>query len=216
MSIIQFICENKTIQAFINVMGETEDMEGLIKRAILAGILVGIGVAVNISVENRYIGAMLFSFALLTIIKCSLNLYTGKIGFYQTQKPADLVIMLIFNLAGVLLPTLGVALCRESAYEAIVTASVAKFGNSLAVLFVYGILCGVLMFVAVYAKDTVITVFCIMIFILSGFEHCIADFIYLVLNFSPENLIKFAAIILGNSVGSIAVHFLVSEKGGLQ
>ena len=72
------------------------------------------------------------------------------------------------------------------------------------------------MFVAVYAKDTVITVFCIMIFILSGFEHCIADFIYLVLNFSPENLIKFAAIILGNSVGSIAVHFLVSEKGGLQ
>lgn len=187
-------------------------MEGLIKRAILAGILVGIGVVANVSIENRYIGAMLFSFALLTIIKCSLNLYTGKIGFYQTQNPVNLIIMLFFNLAGVLLPTLGIALCRESVYEAIVTVSVSKFGNSLDVLFVYGILCGVLMFVAVYAKDTVITVFCIMIFILSGFEHCIADFIYLVLNFSPESLIKFAAIILGNSVGSMAVNFLVSEK----
>lgn len=187
-------------------------MEQLIKRAILAGILVGIGVVVNISVENRYIGAMLFSFALLTIIKCSLNLYTGKIGFYQTQKPVNLAIMLMFNLVGVSLPTLGIALCRESAYEAIVTASNAKFGNSLLSLFIYGILCGVLMFIAVYAKDTVITVFCIMIFILSGFEHCIADFIYLVLNFSAGNFVKFAAIVLGNSIGSMFIHFLVSEK----
>lgn len=187
-------------------------MEQLIKRAVLAGILVGIGVVVNSSVDNRYIGAMLFSFALLTIIKCSLNLYTGKIGFYQSQKPGNLAVMLCFNLVGVLFPTLGVALCRESVYEAIVTASAVKFGNTVVQLLVYGILCGVLMFVAVYAKDTVITVFCIMIFILSGFEHCIADFIYLVLNFSPEHLVKFAVIILGNSVGSIAIHFLVCEK----
>lgn len=187
-------------------------MEQLIKKSILAGILVGIGVVVNLSVDNRYIGALLFSFALLTIIKCSLNLYTGKIGFYSSQKPKNLAVMLLFNLAGVLLPTLGMALCRKSVYQAIVTASAAKFANGALPLLVYGMLCGVMMFVAVYAKDTVITVFCIMIFILSGFEHCIADFIYLVLNFSPGNFVKFAVIVLGNSVGSIAVHVLVSEK----
>ena len=187
-------------------------MEQFIKKSVLAGILVGIGVVVNVSVDNRYIGALLFSFALLTIIKCELNLYTGKIGFYQSQKPGNLAIMLCFNLAGALLPTLGMAFCREPVYEAIVTASAVKFGNDAVQLFVYGMLCGVLMFVAVYAKDTVITVFCIMIFILSGFEHCIADFIYLVLNFSPGHLIKFAVIILGNSIGSIFIHTLVSER----
>lgn len=29
---------------------------------------------------------------------------------------------------------------------------------------------------AVYCKKMLITVFCIMVFILSGYEHCIADF----------------------------------------
>lgn len=187
-------------------------MQGLIKQSLLSGILVGIGVVINTSSSNRYAGAMLFSLALLTIIKCSLKLYTGKIGFYKTEKGKDLFVMLIFNLAGALIPTLSVALCRESVYETIVTASDAKFENSFGALFLYGALCGVLMFIAVYTKETIITVFCIMVFILSGYEHCIADFIYLVLNFSLENFGKFLVIILGNSAGSIAAHFLIEDK----
>lgn len=187
-------------------------MQGLIKQSILSGILVGIGVIINTSSSNKYIGAMLFSLALLTIIKCSLKLYTGKIGFYKTEKAKNLFIMLVCNLAGALIPTLSVALCRESVYETIVAASEVKFGNSFAALFLYGALCGVLMFIAVYTKETIITVFCIMVFILSGYEHCIADFIYLVLNFSIENCGKFILIILGNSAGSIATHFLIEEK----
>lgn len=177
-------------------------MKNLIKQSLLSGILVGIGVIINTSSSNKYVGAMLFSLALLTIIKCSLKLYTGKIGFYKTEKAEDLFVMLIFNLVGALIPTLSVALCRESVYETIVSASGAKFQNSFGALFLYGALCGVLMFIAVYTKDTVITIFCIMVFILSGYEHCIADFIYLALNFSMENCVKFILIIMGNSVGS--------------
>lgn len=187
-------------------------MAEVIKKAVLAGILVGIGVMINISVDNRYVGALLFSFALLTIIKCELNLYTGKIGFYWSQKPKELVVILLFNLAGVVIPTLGVAVCRKEAYTAIIETSAVKFGHTFTELFVYGVFCGVLMYVASYAKDTVITIFCIMIFILSGYEHCIADFIYLVLNFSVAHLMKFAVILLGNSAGSIATNFLMETK----
>ncbi len=187
-------------------------MESLIKRSILSGILVGIGVIINTTSSNKYIGAMLFSLALLTIIKCSLKLYTGRIGFYKTEKAKHLFVMLVCNLAGALIPTLSVALCRESVYETIAAASEIKFGNSFAALFLYGALCGVLMFIAVYSKDTIITIFCIMVFILSGYEHCIADFIYLILNFSIENCGKFTVIILGNSIGSMATHFLIEEK----
>ena len=188
------------------------EMVQFIKKAILAGILVGIGVIGNSSVENRYIGAMLFSVALLAILKCELNLYTGKCGFYWLQKPKDLAIMLFFNLLGVLVPTLAVAACRKEVYGIVVDVSAVKFGQTWTELFLYGMLCGVLMFVAAYAKDTVITVFCIMTFILSGYEHCIADFIYLILNFSAENLIKFAGILRGNSVGALGSGFLVSDS----
>ncbi len=187
-------------------------MEKLIKQSVLSGMLVGIGVVIHAVSSDKVIGAMLFSFALLTIIKCNLKLYTGKIGFYKSESAKSLCCMLVFNLIGVLIPTLSISLCRESVYETIVDVSAVKFGNDLTVVFLYGLFCGVLMFIAVYAKDTVITIFCIMIFILSGFEHCIADFIYLVLNFSPENCIKFLTIILGNSAGSIAAHFLTGEK----
>ena len=59
------------------------------------------------------------------------------------------------------------------------------------------------MFIAVSCKDTIITIFCVMIFILSGYEHCVADFPYLIVNGSIENVLKFICIILGNSIGSI-------------
>ena len=55
----------------------------IIKQSILSGVLVGLGVALQIQVQNTYIGAMLFSIALLVIIECDLKLYTGKIGFFK-------------------------------------------------------------------------------------------------------------------------------------
>lgn len=56
-------------------------MNIIIKKSILAGILIGLGVIINLQSENPIIGALLFSFGLLTIIRMQLNLYTGKIGF---------------------------------------------------------------------------------------------------------------------------------------
>ena len=47
------------------------------RTAILSGILIGIGVIINTFSQNKYIGAMLFAFALLTIIKLQLQLFTG-------------------------------------------------------------------------------------------------------------------------------------------
>ena len=47
-----------------------------------------------------------------------------------------------------------------------------------------------------------------MIFILIGAEHCIADFPYLLFNFSIINIIKFISIIIGNSIGAILIERL--------
>ena len=187
-------------------------MNTIIRQSILSGMLVGIGVVINTMSENRYAGAMLFSLALLTIIHCGLKLYTGKIGFVRTVPAKDLGVMLLGNLEGVLVPTLAIASQRGDVMEKFINVSENKFSASFLAMFIFGCFCGVLMFIAVYCKNTLITVFCIMVFILSGYEHCIADFPYLAVNFSVINAGKFLCVVAGNSVGSIAAHYLKKKK----
>lgn len=182
----------------------------IIKQSILSGILVGLGVVLQIQVQNAYIGAMLFSIALLAIIECDLKLYTGKIGFFRIKETKNLLIILIGNLVGVLIPIF-CSLFKNGFYNRIIEISNVKFANGYIELFLYGLMCGVLMFIAVYCKKPLITVFCIMTFILSGYEHCIADFPYLVFNFNINHLLKFLCIVLGNSLGSISINKLIKS-----
>ena len=65
----------------------------IIKQSILSGVLVGLGVALQIQVQNTYIGAMLFSIALLVIIECDLKLYTGKIGFFKVKETKSNILL---------------------------------------------------------------------------------------------------------------------------
>ena len=150
-------------------------MKTIIRHSILSGFLVGLGVIINTIADNRYIGAMLFSLALLVI------------------------------------PMLMIATQRPEVMETMRGAADKKFSNTFLALFFYGCLCGALMFLAVYCKKMLITVFCIMVFILSGYEHCIADFPYLLLNFSMVNVLKYIMIIAGNSIGSVVIHFLIKK-----
>lgn len=182
-----------------------------IRQSILSGILVGIGVVLQIQIQNPYISAMLFSIALLVIIECDLKLYTGKIGFFKPTEIKNLLIILLSNLLGVIIPIVCL-ISKDGFYERLVEISSIKFSNECFELFLYGIMCGILMFVAVYCKKYIITVFCIMTFILSGYEHCIADFPYLFFNFNINNLLKFFCVILGNSLGSIGINKLIKPK----
>ena len=162
-----------------------------IRQSILSGILVGLGVALQIQVQNAYVGAMLFSVALLVIIECSLKLYTGKIGFFKIKEIKNLLIILFGNFIGVMIPIF-CSVVKSGFYERVIEVSNTKFSNGYLELFLYGLMCGILMFIAVYCKKPIITVFCIMTFILSGYEHCIADFPYLVFNFNIDHLLKYS------------------------
>ncbi len=186
-------------------------MKTTIKHSLLSGILIGLGVALNIQAENPYVGAMLFSIALLVIIECDLKLYTGKIGYIKDIPVKTLLIMLLGNLVGVT-ATLFALFTKSGIYETMLNIAVSKFSAGYAELFVRGFMCGICMFIAVHCKKYLITVFCIMTFILSGYEHCIVDFPYLCINFGMENLIKFILILLGNSLGSIIVNMLIKKK----
>lgn len=180
----------------------------MIKQSILSGLVVGLGVVINTQTDNTYIGAMLFSLGLLTIIECDLKLYTGKIGFINDIPIYNLIQIFLYNLIGVLIPVL-ISCTQNGFFDKVINLSNIKYSNTYFELFLYGLMCGVLMFIAVYCKKPIITILCIMTFILSGYEHCIADFPLLCINFNSENLLKFICIFTGNSLGSIITNKLM-------
>lgn len=183
--------------------------------SILSGILVGIGVIINVLSPNKYIGSMLFSLALLTIIDLQLQLFTGQIGFAIDKKFTfiEYIFMLFYNLLGVsVVVNLYHFIATNASYEQMIKIAANKFTHTHIQLLICGIMCGILMMIAVYCKNMIITIFCIMTFILSGYEHCIASFPFLVFAPSIVNLTKFLMIVIGNSLGSIITNMLI--KGG--
>jgi formate/nitrite transporter FocA (FNT family) len=189
-------------------------MINIIKKSILAGILIGLGVIINLQSEIPAIGALFFSFGLLTIINMQLNLYTGKIGFFAEFNYSRfttvifLITILIFNCIGIA-ATIGLYTLGNQSFIGIISAAAAsKFAKTALTLFINACFCGALINFAVKNKVTILTIFAVMIFILIGAEHCIADFPYLLFNLSPINVLKFAFIVLGNSIGAILIERL--------
>ena len=116
-----------------------------IKKALYAGVLVGIGDIVYTVSGNIYIGAMLFSLALLTIINSKLNLYTGKIGYYKNYTPPFIMKMLAMNFIGVLLVCYLFFISHAGIDESILKIARDKFACHPMDLYDRGILCGMCM-----------------------------------------------------------------------
>lgn len=184
---------------------------------IASGLLVGIGGTVLLSVENREVGAVLFTVALLLICAMGLYLYTGKIGFlaerFSLHTLYELIVGLIGNFLGATFTGLIVRIAKPSIIEKAQAACEARIENGLLRAFLLGYFCGVLMYAAVktYLLGMPIgVIFCIPVFILSGFEHSIADMFYFALAgmFTLDYLCFIAAVVLGNSVGAMFLAIL--------
>lgn len=178
--------------------------QDICKKAILAGILIGFGVIINLKSDDRIIGALLFSFGLLTIIEMQLLLYTGKVGFLSD----NLIPILIFNCIGIAITIFLYSIANSDFNTIIINAANIKFAKGYLTLFINACFCGALIHFAVKNKIKILTIFAIMIFILIGAEHCIADFPYLLYAFSFENVCKFIEIVCGNSMGALIIERL--------
>ena len=186
---------------------------GKIAKGIASGVMISIGCAVYLACADKIVGAVLFSVALLTICYFGFSLYTGKIGFmvlsHGKEETSELLLGLLGNL-------LGVAICGWAlayAFPDMQTAAAAlvqkKITQGYLQTLLRGVFCGVLMFVAVSVfkekKSPIGVLFAIPVFILSGFEHSIADIGYFAvgLNFSIEGFIFIWLVIIGNSLGAM-------------
>lgn len=186
---------------------------------ICAGLMVGIGGCIYLSCENKVVGAVLFSVALLTICYLGMYLYTGKIGMFAedvTVKNALLLpVGLIGNWVGATACGLLASYARPALIETAKKLCEAKLEISPLRVIVLGAFCGILMYSAVkpwVAKQSVFGIFfCIPTFILCGFEHSIADIFYFAAGrvFEPGRVLFITLVVLGNTLGGMLVPFLM-------
>ncbi len=179
------------------------------KTAFAAGVLIGFGVIINTTIINPIIGSLFFSFGLLVIIALKLPLYTGRIGFVNRK---DYPGMLISNLIGVMSTIIVYVSAKPSFTSAITDTSQIKFSKTFMEMFLFAILCGMLIHFAIKAKEYPVTILAIAIFILIGAEHCIADFPFLIFNFTIVNFIKWVLVVIGNSLGAIFAEYITTEN----
>lgn len=191
--------------------------------AVLAGIAIGIGGTVYLSLENKIAGALMFTVGLYTICVHGLNLYTGKAGYLVCQPfsyLADLAVIWCGNLAGTGLAAAAVLHTRlDGIAQLAKTVSQTKIDDRLSGLFLLGIFCGLLMYAAVdgyqKTKCPAILFMGVATFILCGFEHCIADMFYFSLAgvWSGPAMIRILVITLGNTAGGILIPLFKKGNG---
>ena len=199
-----------------------------LRGGVAAGIFIGLAGTVFLSVPDKFAGAFLFGFGLLTIVVCGFKLYTGAIGYLVLQGRAfpaylrSLFFIWAGNFIGTFLVGTALRLSRVGAplAERARNLCLLKSADSWSSLLMLSFFCGVLMFLAVDTfrrKEEVPAVvrmfmvfLCVMVFILSGVEHCIANMYYFSVAgaWGADSLLRTLWMTLGNSLGGFLLPLL--------
>lgn len=175
-----------------------------IYKAIAAGFSIGLGGIAYAMVDNKMFGAFIFSFGLLCVLLRKYKLFTGWVAWAGKKDIKDGITMLCFNLAGACFAGL---LCRGWV-KPLDTMVIAKLSQPFIQTLFRAIGCGVCMYLAVSGfreNFSVYSVFMgVMLFIVAGFEHCIADMFYFAASgaISIQIIPFMVATILGNIIGA--------------
>lgn len=192
-------------------------------NGVFAGILISIGGAVYLACDNKYVGAVLFSVALYCICCQGYSLYTGKICYIPEKHTKQELSILLTGLLGNVIATTAcgyaLAYAIPKLREAGFNACSLKLEQEIPQTFIRAFFCGVLIYLAVdifkKQKTPLGILLCIPTFILSGFEHSVADMFY----FAVSDMVSLKAfvfiwiVVLGNSVGGMLVPLLNSLGG---
>ncbi len=189
--------------------------------AIMAGAFIAMGGVAFLSLNNKIVGAFMFSLGLFAVCTLKYNLFTGKVGYLfcndvKTYLPWCLMVW-VGNLVGSIIVAELVRLTRVA--PGIIEKSTklvqVKADDTLISLFVLGIFCNIMV---VHAVDQYLNnpheigkylgiIMSIMVFILVGFEHSIADMFYIQMArmWNSQTIIALIVITLGNVLGGILI-----------
>lgn len=206
----------------------------ILLSSIFAGWCIVLGTSVYLTIVNnggdnpylfKIIGSMFFGLGLFTIIHFKQWLFTGKVAKVLEKSPwfiIDLVVCLIGNFLGVIMLASLIKLTNLGPSLAEISAKIveAKQNDTWHSIFILSILCGAMIYIAVighercsYSLGKVLFCFIgVSIFILCGFEHCIANAAYYTFAgiFNLKAFDFFLLMIIGDSIGAIIIEGLVN------
>lgn len=200
----------------------------LFVSAVLAGISIGLGGLAFLSAENRIPGAALFTVGLFCVCTFGFHLFTGKVCYvFQNDRAyaLDLPLIWLGNLAGTGAAALFASLTRNGAalQEKAMGLCQTKLNDSLLSLFFLGLLCNIFIYIAVegYKNNPhelgkyLSLFFGVMVFILSGTEHCVADrfYFWIAQAWSGRAAVCILVISLGNAAGGVLLPLLRELAG---
>ena len=197
--------------------------------AILAGMSISIGGAVFLASDSKVVGAIFFTVGLFAVCTFGFNLFTGKVCYVferDVSYAIDLPIIWLGNLCGAWATAALLGLTRAGAAMAEKAAGMAqtKLDDSLLSVFILAIFCNILIFIAVdgYNKNPhelgkyLSLLFGVVVFILCGFEHCVANMFYFSMAgaWSGKTLLTLLVMTAGNAVGGVLIPLLRKFKEG--
>ena len=194
--------------------------------SIFAGLCIALGATVYLSmlaINQKFIGSLLFGVGLFTIISFGLWLYTGKIGFVVNEKInylLKLVIWFIGKIIGAITLNIinGLTRYKETLKQTALSLVETKQSDEWYSILILSILCGMLIYLAVKGQNvcktnigkTLIIFLAVSAFIMSGFEHVIANASYYAYAqvFDIKVVLYIILMMIGNSIGAIILEVL--------
>lgn len=189
----------------------------LIRSSIFAGIAIGtagfgfLASGIQSETYGPLVGAVLFSFGLLTVLGYRLKLYTGTAGFINKNETGELFLILLGNIVGCFIMALMTRLSPMDMQTAAKNILELRLGTGALRCGLLAVGCGFIMTTAVQfarEKQYLPLLFGVPLFIVCGFPHCVADVFYYMcvpvgfLRADALSIIMlYISIVLGNLVG---------------
>lgn len=192
-------------------------MAKIFLSALLAGAVVAVGGTVFLSVENTVVGSLFFTVGLFVICTRGLHLFTGKVCYVfdnDLSYAKTLPVIWLGNLAGAVLTAAAEQFTRLSALDVRAQAICqTKLAEPLGGAFILAVLCNVMIYIAVegYRSNPhelgkyLALFFGVCVFILCGFEHCVANMYYFTMGgaWSARTVLYLLVMTLGNAAGGV-------------
>lgn len=210
---------------------KVKDIIDRVPAAISAGIFISLGATVSITVESPVISALLFTIGLCSVLVFNADLFTGKCSYLvDSDSPLSyscyLLVVWLGNLigCGIIAVFLRCTSFLTRYQVKISELLLRKLSLPLFDALIFGVLCGALMYIAVDGFNrckennpllgSTCYILAVVTFILCGFEHCVADMFYILLNGSikQEQMTFLLTVTAGNLLGGNFLRLLTPSS----
>lgn len=192
-------------------------------QGILAGISISLGGTVFLLTADKTVGALLFAVGLFCVCVFGFSLFTGKVCYvFGNDRKYALALPVIWT--GNLIGTVGTALLESLTWkngDLLAKAAAVcqgKLDQTPLSAFILAVFCNIMIYIAVdgyrnipheFGKYLAI-LFGVVVFILCGFEHCVANMYYFTIGnaWSWKAAGYLLLMTLGNAAGGVLIPLL--------